>query len=100
MSGLPYPLYLSKFYIYSRKGIIYKNLENFNFITKSTFVMRITSDKHILNFYNNCLSDTDKMVLSRGLDFRILLKNIDKVESFCEFEMLYSQLKKKTAHFH
>ena len=55
----------------------------------------ITSNKHIINLSSYSLCDGEKLVLSTGLDFFYLPpRNINKVITFSEFEILFSQLQK------
>ena len=49
-------------------------------------------EKHIVNLSDYSLSDTEKFVLSNGLDFCLPPKSINREEVFAEFEILYAQL--------
>ena len=49
-------------------------------------------EKHILNLSDYSLSDTERFVLSNGLDFRLPPKSVSRGEVFAEFEILYAQL--------
>lgn len=72
-----------------------KHLAYLNFLIERKFGVTVTMDKHI-NLSNYSFSDTDKLVLSHGLDFCIPPKMIDRIKVFSEFELLlpFSQLVK------
>ena len=54
--------------------------------------MLSNKEKHILNLSDYSLSDTERFVLSNGLDFCLPSKSVNRVEVFAEFEILYAQL--------
>ena len=47
--------------------------------------------KNIRNLSDYSLSDTEKFVLSNGLDFCLPSKSVNREEVFAEFELLYAQ---------
>ena len=49
-------------------------------------------EQHILNLSDYSLSDTERFVLSDGLDLSLSSKNVNREEVFAEFEILYAQL--------
>ena len=49
-------------------------------------------EKHIVNLSDYSLSDTEKFVLSNGLDFCLPPKSINRKEVFAEFDILFAQL--------
>ena len=49
-------------------------------------------EKHILNLSDYSLSDTERFVLSNGLDFCLPPKSVNREEVLAEFEILYAQL--------
>ena len=60
-----------------------KNKRFLHFLIKRKFGCVLTSDKHIFNFSSYVLSDCEKLVLSRGLNFCIPpSRNIDSVTIF------------------
>ena len=48
--------------------------------------------RNILNLTDYSISDTEKFVLSNGLDFCLPPKSVNREEVFAEFEILYAQL--------
>ena len=49
-------------------------------------------EKHIVNLSDYSLSDTERFVLSNGLDFCLPPKSANIEEVFAEFQILYAQL--------
>ena len=52
----------------------------------------VTTDKHIHNYSSYVLSDCEKFVLSRGLNFCISPPGTNSASVFAEIELLYMQL--------
>ena len=70
-----------------------KNDRHLSLLVKSRFGEDNTDfDKHIFNFSDLILSDLEKSVLSKGLNFCIPPKKMDKVQLMTEFEILFCQL--------
>lgn len=72
-----------------------KHLTYLNFLIKKKGLVCLIQQINIfINLFDYSLSDSDKLVLSRGLDFCIPSKMVDIIEDFCEFVVLFSQLVK------
>ena len=70
-----------------------KHNRNIQLLRKKRFGgMLSDKEKHILNLSDYSLSDTEKFVLSNGLDFCLPPKSVNREEVFAEFEILYAQL--------
>ena len=68
-----------------------KNKSFLHFLIKRKFGCELISDKHLFNFSSYNFSDSEKLVLSRGLNFCVPLssRNIDSVMIFSEFALLF-----------
>ena len=73
-----------------------KNKSFLHFLIKRKFGCVLTSDRHISNFSSYNLSDCEKLVLSRGLNFCVPTssRKIVSVTIFYEFKLLFFQLLK------
>lgn len=72
-----------------------KHLTYLNFLIKKQGLVCLIQQINIfINLFDYSLSDSDKLVLSRGLDFCVPSKMVDIIEDFCGFVVLFSQLVK------
>ena len=68
------------------------NQQFLNHLIKRKFGSIVTSDKHIFNSSSYVLSDCEKFVLSRGINFCVPHpSSINSAAVFAEFELLYLQ---------
>ena len=57
-------------------------------------VSNLNNDDIIFNYSHRVLTETEKIVLARGLRFCLPPKDVDKYEVKCSFELLYRDLVK------
>ena len=57
-------------------------------------VSNLNSDDIIFNYSHRVLTETEKMVLARGLRFCLPPKKVDKYDVKCSFELLFRDLKR------
>ena len=75
-----------------RNQIKTKHIETLNWLVKQRFGSVSNSRNNICNLSAYVLSDTEKFVLSHGLDFCLPPTNVKREKIFAEFEVLMGQL--------
>ena len=85
--------YLSEIDQRTEKHTMQKHHRNVGLLVRKRFGHLLSNPKkHILNLSDYSLSDTEEFVLEHGLDFCIPPRDINREETFAEFEILIAQL--------
>ena len=85
--------YLSEIDQRTEKHTMQKHHRNVGLLVRKRFGHLLSNPKkHILNLSDYSLSDTEEFVLEHGLEFCIPPRDINREETFAEFEILIAQL--------
>ena len=85
--------YLSEIDQRTEKQTMQKHHRNVGLLVRKRFGHLLSNPKkHILNLSDYSLSDTEEFVLEHGLEFCIPPRDINREETFAEFEILIAQL--------